>query len=156
MLYITERVIAVIRAELSVFNDVETGGVFLGFADSDSNAFIVESTFSGPLSVHKRQHWEADDQYISYEINRLSMLYKQLTVVGYWHSHIFGGDFSVEDEIINKEYALLNPFGAYCGLVQCSQENELFMFHCHQNMCTPCGYSIISDRFPENCIIRSN
>ena len=84
MIYIYQRVINVIQAELSVCKGIETGGVFLGYEAPDKNVFIVDSTFSGPGAIHAHQYFETDEQYVNYQINMLSRLYRrQLSVVGF-------------------------------------------------------------------------
>ena len=143
MIYINKRVIIVIQAELSVCNGVETGGVFLGYEAPDKNVFIVDSTFSGPGAVHEHQYFETDEQYVDYQINMLSRLYKrQLSVVGYWHSHVVFSPFSEKDDATNLSYAELNSFGAYCGIVQCERDNELQLFHIAHST-APCEYALV-------------
>lgn len=114
--YISKRAYATIKAELEEFPNKETGGVFIGY-HKNNEWYIVESTFSGPYAIHKSASFENDYDYTKYEIRKIKNLYtSDLSIIGFWHSHINPSDFSYADDETNANFSALNKFGSISAI----------------------------------------
>ena len=107
---ISKRAQAIIENDLGRFPDTETGGLLLGYSESENDLFILEATDSGyQNTVHTIGSFQYDNAYQEHLCNLLSQLYQPpLTLVGVWHKHnsAHSGDdfpFSYADEMIHNQ-----------------------------------------------------
>lgn len=102
--------------ELSRFPDMETGGLLLGYSESEKGISILEATDSGYRNtIHTPGSFQYDTAYEEHLCNFLSQLYQPpLQLVGVWHNHNSAHlssslPFSSADEKIHSQL-LENPF----------------------------------------------
>lgn len=108
--FISKRAQAVIETDLGRFPDTETGGLLLGYSESENGLFVLEATDSGyQNTVHTVGSFQYDNAYEEHLCNFLSQLYQPpLTLVGVWHKHnsAHSGNelpFSHADELIHRQ-----------------------------------------------------
>ena len=126
----TERAFVSILAETAEKVQTETGGIFLGFRDSDV-WYVIESIDPGPKSVFQVAYFEYDQKYVSHLASKVARLYnKPLELLGLWHRHPGSFDrFSGTDDKTNGKYASLNKAGAISALVNIDPEFRLTVFY---------------------------
>ena len=93
ILTISKRTMNLMRLELSLFSDVETGGILLGYSNS-TDISVYEATDGGYKNViHEAGKFEYDAEYVEHISNHISMLYQpQLELIGIWHKHNHAND----------------------------------------------------------------
>ena len=114
----TNRAYNTVVSETAEKPNVETGGVFLGCYKNET-WYIIETIDPGPKAVFHETHFEYDQQYVEYKINKTAQKYQaELTLIGNWHKHPGSlNEFSSTDDITNSEYAKLSVNGAVSVLI---------------------------------------
>lgn len=88
-LMMTEDVKKTIIAETESSPTVETGGVLIGFVDSQNRAVAVRATGPGPKAIRNDKEFHRDIEYIQSELDQAaSELGKKGVYIGEWHSHL--------------------------------------------------------------------
>lgn len=126
----TQRAFVSVLAETAEKIQTETGGIFLGYRDSDT-WYIVEAIDPGPKSTFQIAYFEYDTNYVNHLVNKIARLYdKPLELIGLWHRHPGSFDqFSGTDDGTNMKYASLHKDGAISALVNIDPEFRLTVFH---------------------------
>lgn len=77
------------KNELKRFPDTETGGLLLGYSESENGISILEATDGGyQNTIHTVASFQYDTAYEEHLCNILSQLYQPpLQLVGVWHKH---------------------------------------------------------------------
>ncbi len=100
------RSLALIQYELSLFPDLETGGILLGHIDK-SIINVIEAIDGGfDNAVRKTGSFQYDSKYVEHVANHVRILYNPpLELVGVWHKHNHSLDpgLSFSDESIGRE-----------------------------------------------------
>lgn len=123
---ISSRAFASINIEINRFQGVETGGVLLGKFCKDW--LVAENINPGYNAYHNEATFEYDSDYVEYEANNLSKIYKDdMSILGLWHTHVHSSPFSYADEDMNRKFCDLNPFGAISGIFDV--EKQYFKFY---------------------------
>ncbi len=120
----------------------ETGGLLLGYI-VDGIWVVMESTISGPNSIHDLAYHTIDFKFSDYQGERISNQYlDELQLLGLWHRHPGSMDvFSGTDDVTNLAYAKWNHnYGAISGLVNVDPKFRLTMRH----VANPLRYEIVN------------
>jgi len=81
-------IIKFLRSELAQFNNLETGGVLLGYI-KDNIIYIEKASGSGPNAIHEPYFFKADSDFVDMFIDiEIANSYEKLRYIGEWHSHL--------------------------------------------------------------------
>lgn len=152
----SDRAYSALLAETKEKIRTETGGVFLGFYESET-WYIVESIDPGPHSIFEVAYFEYDQKYITHLINKIARLYKRnLSLLGLWHRHPGSFDvFSSTDDGTNTAYAKLAPQGAISALVNIDPTFRLTVYHVtvpNKTRYQAVPYQVGDQFFPKNAL----
>ena len=104
-------------AELALYPDTETGGVWLGTLRED-HWLITHNLRPGPKALHEPGCFAYDHEHVLTQAAHIAASQQPLSVIGYWHSHTSGRDTpSPGDAQLDEQYAALRSDGALCGIV---------------------------------------
>lgn len=108
--------------ELERFPNTETGGLLLGYSDSQGNAQILEATDSGYANtIHEAHCFQYDDAYEWHLCTVLSQLYDPpLDVIGIWHKHNAPSTipFSHADDLMHQQLTEDDVFARFSILYE--------------------------------------
>jgi proteasome lid subunit RPN8/RPN11 len=137
-----------IVSEVSLFSDIETGGIFLGTI-AHNNWYIIESIDPGyENSVRHHAYFEYDVKYVNHLANVRKALYeKELVLMGLWHRHPGSMDtFSSPDMETNKGFVDKLPSGALSAIINIDPQFRITMYHFTPAMrCTKCKKIYVGD-----------
>jgi integrative and conjugative element protein (TIGR02256 family) len=126
---INENVLQAMDAEVRLFPDIETGGVWLGRWEGDV-CFITHHIGPGENALRKAYSFSYDAAHVSREAEKLLQdTAEPLKLIGYWHTHHSGNAaFSEGDAELNGLYAQFNGGQAVCGIVTIGDKPELHLY----------------------------
>ena len=69
--------------------DVETGGILIGFRDTNGSMQVLAATAAGPKAVEERNRFERDHKYCQDRLDEAAAKYGEHgQYIGEWHSHL--------------------------------------------------------------------
>ena len=92
--------------ELAQYPDWETGGLLLGYSETDQSIRVLEATDGGYDAIRESHEFQYDAKYVEHICGVLAGLYEpELQIVGMWHKHNYASEppFSRTDEEMHQQ-----------------------------------------------------
>jgi|GEM_PF-989830 len=88
IIWLPASIIAVMTQEADRFYELETGGTYMGYWATSSEAVVTRNIPAGPEACHGRGHFQPDQAWQITEIERHYQLSGRLdSYMGDWHTH---------------------------------------------------------------------
>lgn len=148
---LSERAKAGIMSEVMLNNEVETGGVLLGYI-KNSIWYVVECIDPGIRTSNTIDRFSWDHNYVNHLFERVRNLYEvPLSILGFWHRHPGSMDvFSDRDMgTIAEHLALMPKTGLITMLVNIDPDFRMTFYHAYNDGLMKVGYDIGDEYFPE-------
>ena len=148
---LSERAKAGIMSEVMLNNEVETGGVLLGYI-KNSIWYVVECIDPGIRTNNTVNRFSWDQNYVNHLFERVRNLYEiPLSILGFWHRHPGSMDvFSMDDmETIANHLASMSKTGLLTMLVNVDPDFRMTFYHAYNDGLMKVGYDIGDEYFPE-------
>ena len=104
---VSQRALETMEWECRKFPDAETGGILVGFKDSQRTA-ITHATGPGPKADRSQHHFTKDTPYLQAVLNLLFQYY-QVNYLGVWHKHPLGMPFPSGGDILSAMEEVDDP-----------------------------------------------
>ena len=147
---LSERAKAGILSEVMLNDEVETGGVLLGYI-KNSVWYIVECIDPGMRTRNTVYNFNWDEDYVNHLFGRVRYLYDvPLSILGFWHRHPGSMDyFSSEDKgTIYEHLQDVKKTGLLSMLVNIDPDFRMTFYHAYNGL-MKVGYDIGDEYFPE-------
>ena len=148
---LSERAKAGIMSEVILNNEVETGGVLLGYI-KNSIWYVVECLDPGIRTNNTVDRFSWDRTYVNHLFERVRNLYEvPLSILGFWHRHPGSMDvFSADDMgTIGEHLASMPRTGLITMLVNVDPDFRMTFYHAFDDELMKVGYDIGDEYFPE-------
>lgn len=88
IVWLPASIVHFMKREADKFYDFETGGTYMGYWATESEAVVTHNIPAGPRASHQRNHFEPDQAWQIGEIERHYYESGRLdTYLGDWHTH---------------------------------------------------------------------
>lgn len=148
---LSERAKAGIMSEVMLNNEVETGGVLLGYI-KNSIWYVVECIDPGIRTNNTIDRFSWDQNYVNHLFERVRNLYEvPLSILGFWHRHpgsmdVFSGD---DMATIANHLVAMSKTGLLTMLVNIDPDFRMTFYHAYNDGLMKVGYDIGDEYFPE-------
>lgn len=83
----SQQALQMFQSEIEVFDNIETGGVLIGYVDEDI-IYVESASNGGPNAIHEEFYFRADPHYVDMFIDiEVANSCGKLRYLGEWHTH---------------------------------------------------------------------